>query len=213
MLMNNQTRFTLSLLILLAVILTACGRQAPQFIAPEIEPPPDLIPSYVPQGFKLISGFQLDYDNSVATITSSDEDERVFPGRKLLAPFFLLKSPAGNDILGVHYQDREHLLLITKSAFPDGSLELWQEAYEAPFRCIEDCECDCDCFELVIGVPIPFRAAEIQEVRTIAGTQVAILKNPGGWVTVFMRGDYLLTVESDISLEENLKIVASLPGH
>lgn len=206
--MITQTKFPLSRLILLALILTACGRQAPQFIAPEIESPPDLIPSYVPQGFELISGFQLDNDNLEATITSTDGSERVFPDWKLRDPSFSLKSPAGNNILGVHYQDGDKLLLITKSAFPDGNLELWQEAYESPFRCDDDCECDC--FEFVIGVPIPFRAAEIQEVRTIAGTQVVILRNPSGWITVFMRGGDLLTIESGISLEENLKVVASL---
>ena len=104
--------------------------------------------------------------------------------------------------------------MITKSHFSDGTLDLWRTAYETSQPVLFDCAC-ADLRLFPEGFPA--RVAEVQEERAIGGTRVAILKGPGGWITVFVRGDYLLTVESGlpleddgISLEENLKIVASL---
>jgi hypothetical protein len=221
--MKTQPKyFPLILLsILLTTLLAACGSQV-KFSAPEIEPPADLIPSYVPEGFELVSGFQLSYSDFRAIIFTRGEERQIFPQLDLGDAYFSLKSPAGNDVLGVYYQGRDALLLITKSTFPDGSLDRWQEAYEAPFHCEDDdgcdCDCDCDCtscrecgcLKLAIAAPFPLRFAELQEVRTVGDTQVAVLQSVDGWITVFVRGSDLITVESGISLDENLKVAASL---
>ncbi len=183
------------LLVLLCVSLTACGTKV-KFLAPETEPPADLIPSYVPDGFKLVSGFQLSGEVPLRG--------RLFAGT---GDHFDLKSPNGNDIQGIYYQGRDQILLISKSYFPEGTLDLWRSTFETS----QPKPCQCDCLPLRLGaIPLPLRVAEIQEERTIAGTRVAILKGPLGWITVFVRGDYLLTVESGLPLEENLKVVVGL---
>jgi len=204
-LMSTKLNFTMLLLMMLGCLLAACSRP-PQFVAPEIDSPTDLIPSYVPEGFEHVSGFQLTGEPPLRE--AFDDDEELFVerlGKRFT--FANIKSPSGNDIQGVYYQGKEHRLLITKSYFPEGTLDLWRTTYEAswpkPF--------ECECVELrLAALNLPPRITEIQEERTIDGVQVVILKGPLGWITVFVRGDYLLTVESGISLEENLKIVASL---
>lgn len=198
--MYTKCKFTISLLILLGCLLTACSHKA-KFVAPEIEPPADLIPGYVPKGFELVSGFQLPRETTLPATFNGDDVSQF--ARILI---FDLKSPNGNDLQGVYYQGKEHLILITKSHFPDGTLDLWRAAYEASWPK----PCGCSDLPRLDAIPIPARLIEIQEERTIGETRVAILKRPLGWITVFVRGDYLLTVESGISLEENLKIVASL---
>ena len=204
--MNHKTKFVIPLFVLLVCILSACGSR-PQFIAPEIDPPADLIPGYVPEGFKLVSGFQLAGEVKLS-VTSAGEDVSQF----VRLQGFDMKSPNGNDIQGVYYQSKDQSILITKSYFPAGNPDLWRTAYETSFP--RPCECVLLRFESKL---FSARFTEIQEERTIGDTRVAILKAPGGWITVFVRGDYLLTVESGfilehggISLEENLKIVASL---
>jgi len=173
--------------ILLAIVLSACSH-SPKFVAPEIDPPQDLIPGYIPDGFELISGFQLPGDIQ-GTIVWGQQALRTIR----LKPFEL-KSPLGNDILGVYYQGDDQLLLISKSAYPDGSLELFLSSLEDSTP--EPCQCEC----LEIRLDDDF----------IAGTEVAVFEGPLGWTTVFVRQDELLAVESGISLEENLKVVESL---
>jgi len=186
---------------LLVGILPACS-QPQKFVAPEIGPPADLIPDYVPGGVTLGGGYQLSGKDIFRAI-SGGEDVPQFARMN----DFNLKSPKGNDIQGVYYQGKDHLILISKSYYPEGTLELWRTAYEAS----SPKPCECECVKLRLNtIPFPPRIAEFQEERTIDGRRVAILKGPLGWITVFVRGDYLLTVESGISLEENLKIVASL---
>ncbi|HSF80560.1 MAG TPA: hypothetical protein VLA49_04980 [Anaerolineales bacterium] len=203
--MSTKLKFTMLWLMLLGYLTAACA-QPPKFVAPEIDPPTDLIPSYVPEGFELVSGFQLTGD--VPWPVASEADEALFVerlGKRLI--FANLKSPSGNEIQGVYYQGKEHLLLITKSYFPEGTLDLWRTTYEAPWPK----PCECECFKLRLeAVSLSPRIAQIQEERIIDGTQVAILKGPMGWTTVFVRGEYLLTVESGLSLAENLKVVTSL---
>jgi len=215
--MKNNPKFLNLVLIfaLLLILLAACGPKV-KFVAPEIEPPADLIPGYIPEGFKLIKGYQIKPENFevshfFADGENCDEETRNNCGLELSDFFFNLQSPDGNDILGLHYQDGNNLLLITKSYYPGGSLDLWRAAYDAPGEDTQ--ECDCDCFPFVIDrrlPPFPLRFAEIQEMRTVSGTQVAILNGASGLTTIFIRGDDLLTVESGVSLEENLRIVESL---
>ncbi len=194
--------------VLLAALLAGCGRYM-KFIAPQIEPPTDLIPSYVPEGFELVSGFQLTTGkvplSAILGVTEVGLIESL--GRKLIS--FDLKSPDGNDIQGVYYQSKDQILLISKSYFPEASLDLWRAAFEAS----QTKPCDCDCAILRLdAVPLPSRLHEIWDERTINSTSVIVLKGPLGWTTVFVRGDYLLAVESGISLDENLKVVSSLLG-
>jgi hypothetical protein len=207
--MKTQSKRSLFWLILLVFILTACSH-GPKFSAPEIDPPSDLIPSYVPEGFELVSGFKIDPADFKVRFDADNGEQRVPWEPELVGHYTSIFSPAGNEALGVYYQSKDQIILITKSYFPDGSLELWRTNYEKITA--QDCDCDCCCPQigLAIGIPLPLRAAEIQEERTINGTTVAILKSLGGWITVFVRGDYLLAVDSSISIEENLKIVSSL---
>jgi hypothetical protein len=207
--MNTPSKLSYYWPILLVFILTACSR-GPKFSAPEIEPPSDLIPSYVPENFELVSGFKINPGDFKARISSGNDDDLRVPwdNKTLFHPFRSTFSPAGNETLGVYYHSKDQIILITKSYFPGGTLEFWRADYEKTNT--KECECECPHLELVIGIPIPLRFAEIQEERTINGTPVAILKGYVGWMTVFVRGDYLLSVESGISLEENLKIVTSL---
>jgi len=204
--MKNKSKFAYPWLVVPACILGACSC-SPKFVAPEIEPPADLIPGYVPEGFKLVSGFQLNGEVNFPIATDGNE-VAFFLRLREGNPFFELKSPKGNDILGVYYQGKDQLILISKSYYPEGSLDLWLAAYEASLP--KPCECECPGFLRLDAIPFHGRLTEMQEIRTIDGTRVAILKGPLGWTTVFVRGDYLLTVESRISLDENLKIVASL---
>ncbi len=205
--MNHKSKFIFSMLMVFVYILTACGSR-PKFVAPEIDPPADLIPGYVPEGFALVSGFQLAGKVKI-TIASDGEAVSMFARVRN----FDLKSPNGNDIQGVYYRGEDQSILITKSYFPGGNLDLWRTTYKSYFQ-----PCECECIDLRLGVIPPLvRFAEIQEERTIGDSRIAVLKGPNGWITVFVRGDYLLTVESGlpleksgISLEENLKIVASL---
>jgi hypothetical protein len=203
--MYTQYKFAITLLMLLACILSACGSRT-KFVAPEIDPPADLIPGYVPEGFELVSGFQLTGEVTLPEFSNGDEDG--FFGHLLEDdPFFDVKSPNGNDIQGVYYQGKDHLILISKSFFPEGTLDLWRTAYEESWPK----PCECAGFPRLDPEAFPVRFYnDLQEERTIGKTSVAILKGPLGWITVFIRGDHLLTVESGISLEENLKIVASL---
>jgi len=62
----------------------------------------------------------------------------------------------------------------------------------------------------VIGARPLLRHAEVQEVRAVDGVPVAILERDLNSITVFVRGGYLVTIDGEISLEENLKIVESL---
>lgn len=214
--MKIRTRFQFSLLVLLAILLTACGQQAPQLIAPEIAPPADLIPDYVPDGFELVKGYQLQIGRFEARefpadAGEGDEDKRVNWAAcdlDLSGTYFDFRSPAGNDIQGVHYQSKDKLLLITKSSYPDGSLDLWLSTYEPTENGSSDCSCDC--ITSMVGFPVLPRRAEIKDVKTIGNNPVAVLERWGGWITIFVRDEYLLTVESSIPLEENLRIVESL---
>jgi hypothetical protein len=187
--MKPLPKFTLILSILLATVLSACS-QSPKFVAPEIDPPQDLIPGYIPDGFELVSGFQLPGDIIQGTIVWGQQVARTVR----LKPFEL-KSPLGDDIQGVYYQGDDQLLLISKSAYQDGTLELFLEGYAAS----TPHPCQCECLEIRLDDDfIVGRFIELKETRAIAGT------------TVFVREDELLAVESGISLEENLKVVESL---
>jgi hypothetical protein len=200
-LMIAKSRFMLSLLMLLVGILPACSPRK-RLVVPEIKPPGDLIPGYVPDGFELVSGYKL--PGKVPYPATSDSD-KVF--RFVRMQPINLKSPVGNDIQGVYYQSKELLILISKSYFPEGTLDLWRTNYEA----FGPKPCECGWADLHLNSEhLPSRFVQIQEERTIGGVRIAVLKGPMGWITVFVRGDYLLTVESGISIEENLKIVASL---
>jgi hypothetical protein len=202
--MKTQYKLISFLFLLVAYVLTACGSER-KFVAPEIEPPADLIPAYVPKGYKIVSGFQISGEDSFPVDVFGDGAlGGLIKGGNT---FFDLKSPNGNDIQGVYYQGRDHLILIAKSYFPGGTLALWRTKYDASRFELNDCECS------ILRRPpklFPSRFNEVQEELTIGKTQVIVLKGPSGWTTVFVRGDYLLTVESGISLEENLKIVSSL---
>lgn len=204
--MFTKLKSILPFFILLVVVLVACNTGL-KFDAPEIDPPTDLIPGYVPDGYELISGFQISGDNALSDETLGDLGGLV-DRFKAGDHFFSVKSPAGNVIQGVYYKGKEHLILVSKSYFPEGTLDDWLAAYEESQP--KPCECDCPGFVRLETVPFPTRFDEFQEERTIEGTRVVILNGPLGWTTIFVRGDYLLAVESTISLEENLKIVASL---
>jgi len=209
--MYTKSKLTILLFVLLACSLAACGSKN-RFVAPEIDPPADLIPDYVPEGYELMSGFQIKVSNFNARLAIFEGDNRIVYGTPIIVPFFEFKSPAGNELMGVYYQNKDRLLLITKSYFPDGSLDEWQETFDASHEdpCDCDCNCGCPCLQLAFDPPFPSRGAEVQEIRTVGNTQVAVLQNPNGWVTIFVRDEYLIAVEGDLSLEENLKIVASL---
>lgn len=204
--MYTRLKSAIPLLTLCVVLLSSCGTRV-TFVAPQIEPPGDLIPGYIPQGFKLISGYYLPGEPSV--LRFSIANEACFLGQTLRRlPFFQVKSPVGNVIQGVYYQAKDSRILITKSYFPKGDLDQWLAAYQAAQP--KPCECDCKILCCLNPSPLLGRLNQIQEIRTIHGTRVAILEGPLGWTTVFVRGEYLLSVESGISLEENLKIAASL---
>lgn len=204
--MYTRFKYALPLFILLAGLLVACGSQA-KFVAPEIAPPDDLIPAYLPDGFELISGFELPGELTSLQLSTGDEASFFVRPRRGI-PFFEGKSPAGNVIQGVYYQGKEYLLLITKSYYPNGDMDKWLVAYNAGLP--EHCDCDCAYFPHLDSRPFLERNNKIHKVSTIDGTRVAILEVPQGWSTFFIRGDYLLSVQSGISLEENLKIVTSL---
>jgi hypothetical protein len=204
--MDTKQKFLIPILILITFFLAACDTQM-KFTAPETDPPADLIPSYVPEGFNLVSGFQLSAEFIMPEFTGGDEIG--LNGRLLNGDHFLgIKSPAGDVIQGVYYQGKQYLILITKSNFPNGTIDDWLALNEE--RQFKPCDCDCAGFVRLGELTFPTRFEEPQEERTIDGTRVAIFKGPLGWLTVFVRGEYLLTVESEISLEENLKIVTSL---
>lgn len=206
-----KTKFPL--LVLLVPLLAACGGSHRQFSAPEIDPPVDLIPAYVPEGYELVAGFEIEVGDLSGRFVAIGDDGRIFCGADLILPLFVIKSPAGNDILGVYYEDDEDgLLLITKSSFPGGSLESWQAAYEAAYADDCDCDCDCDCcLAIAVDAPFPVRAAEIREIRTVGDTQVAVLDSElGGTVAVFVRDGHLIAVDGDLLPEEHLRIIASL---
>ncbi len=226
--MNTKSKFLLILFVLLTSALSACGGKAKiKFVAPEIDPPADLIPAHVPEGFKLIQGFRITVDGVKARLFFDDPEDcgegscvhRLVCRLDLTDIISGLKSPSGNDILGVYYRAGEHLLLITKSYFPGGSLDLWRTYLEGDQDHItQDSNRDCDCASecpcvIIADVPLPFplRHAEIEKVITVGETQVAVVNQALlGTTAVFVRGDSLLTVESDIPLEEILQIVESL---
>jgi hypothetical protein len=203
---NNGTKVYLGLiLILFPVFLGGCGSQV-EFIAPPIDPPADLIPGYVPEGFVLISGFQMEPDESLMRFINRDVGDRVLCEEKISLELFNFKSPLGEKIQGVHYQNGDKLLLITRSYFPSGTLKQWQERLENP----PATHCECDSIRLGVDGWLPFRNFHIEELRTIGNTQVAILSGGVGTLTIFIRGDDLIVVEGGIDLEENLRVVESL---
>jgi hypothetical protein len=177
-----------------------------QFVAPEIDPPADLIPAYVPEGYKLISGFQLDPNEYFTRLKSVERDDRVFCEAYLDLNLIDYKSPEGAIVQGVHYVGNNQLLLITKSSFPGGTLEDWQSKLEG----LPDDHCECEGIRLADDGWPQFRDFHVEEFRAVGDTRVAVLSGGFSTVTVFIRGDYLITVEGSISLEENLKIVESL---
>ena len=207
--MNTKSLFCSLLSMMLAGCLSACGsaRRA-QIIAPEIEPPADLIPAYLPEGFELVKSYQLEgqpMDWEAGGEAGFSINRRVG---------FNLKSPAGNDIQGLFYQNEDQSILITQSLFPGGTLRGWRAAFEKSLPDFDGCEC---AMRRPVPQLIPRRFPEFHEERTIGGVRVAVLKSPNGWITVVVRGEHLLTVESGIPLdeggvplEENLKIVESL---
>jgi len=204
--MYTKLKLTIPLLFLLTSFLTACGTRA-KFVAPEIEPPTDLIPGYVPEGFKLISGFEL--PGELTSLLFSTEDGSSFLGRRVRGiPFFKMKGPTGNVIQGIYYQGKDHRLLITKSYFPNGDMDQWLKEYDAAQP--EHCGCECDNLPYLDARLFQERINKLQEIRTIDGIRVVIFQGPQAWTAFFVRGDYLLSVESGLSLKENLKIVASL---
>jgi hypothetical protein len=56
----------------LALLLAACGSRV-KISVPEIDPPSDLIPGYVPKGFELGSGFKIEVSDMERTFFASDE--------------------------------------------------------------------------------------------------------------------------------------------
>lgn len=203
--MYIKLKSTIPMLVVFVIVLVGCDARV-KFVAPEIDPPADLIPGYVPEGFELISGFQIPGD-LMSELTLGEAAGIV--SRLKTGDYFLdVKSPARNVIQGSYYRDKQHIILVTKSYFPGGTLDDWLTIYNDAQP--KPCDCECTDFIRLEALPFPARFEEFQEERTIDGTRVAILNGPSGWITVFIRGDYLLTVESEISLEENLKIVSSL---
>jgi hypothetical protein len=199
-LMLPKPQLTKYFFLLLASLLAACSHP-PLFSASEIDPPPDLVPTYVPQGYELASGFQLPPASEFPSVFGDDD------ALSVRIPGFDLKSPAGNDIQGVYYQGKDGLIVITKSSFPGGTLQQWREAYTTSQP--GPCKCEFPALRLQ-DLSLAFRLREVKEERTVDGTQVAILATPEGWLSVFVRGNDLITVESAVSLDENLKIVSSL---
>jgi hypothetical protein len=205
--MRTKKNTVILLIALLMLGATACGRTR-GVIAPEIPAAEDLIPAYIPEGFELVSGFEIAGDSAIPD-PSADDLRSSDSHRKTIN----LRSPVGEDVVGVYYQGKDQLILITRSAFPEGTLDLWKSGFEGSFGGPLDCDCPFlqkRAFPLSSDAGFRSRLPEVQETRTIQGTSVAILETPEGWITVFIRGDDLLTVESGISLAENLKIVASL---
>jgi hypothetical protein len=99
----------------------------------------DLVPGYVPDGYKLISGFQLPGD--LASELALGEVAGLVGRLEAGNHFFDVKSPAGNVIQGVYYQGKDHIILISKSYFPGGTLDDWQAIYEDSLP--KPCDCDC----------------------------------------------------------------------
>jgi hypothetical protein len=179
-----------------------------QFVAPEIEPPADLIPGYVPEGFELVSGFELMTEAVRGPLEGSGQDARgIFPAG-LVGPLEAARSPSGNSIQGIQYRHGDSLLLITKSAFPGGDLDLWIEALQrAGPHGLANCECATQALPGTIRLPQP---VQIVAELDVDGTPVAMVDGLRGRLTVFVRGDDLLTIQAAISQEETLKIVESL---
>ena len=100
-------------------------------------------------------------------------------------PFYDVKSPSGNIIQGVYYQGKDHLILIAKSYFPGGTLDLWRANFEASRPELGECACARLCLSPMLFLS---RFVEIQEEHTIADAQVIVLKGPMGLTTVFVRG-------------------------
>jgi hypothetical protein len=192
---------------LMALTLTGCGPGV-EFIAPEIEPPADLIPGHVPKGFELVSGFELK-----GGVARGGGDGEVGGGRGpfpigLVGPLEVISSPAGNVVQGIQYRKGDTLILITKSSFPGGDLDLWWEAVQASGpNGGKDCECETP--PLLLNMR-RLQLFQIVEEREVGGVRVAIVDGLLGSWTVFMRGQDLLTVQGGISEEETLKIVESL---
>ncbi len=192
---------------LMALTLTGCGSGV-EFIAPEIEPPAYLIPGYVPEGFELVSGFEL--QRGVARVGGDAEVEGgrgPFP-TGLVGPLEVASSPAGNVVQGLQYRNGDTLLLITKSSFPGGDLDLWWEAVQASGpNGGEDCECAAQ--PLLVNMR-RMQPVQVVEEREVDGVRVAIVDGLLRSWTVFVRGQDLLTVQGGISKEEALRIVESL---
>lgn len=204
--MKTKLIFAVTLLFLLASIMAGCHSR-PEFTAPEIDPPDDLIPGYLPEGFDLFSGYQLSSDFAMGEFAVT-ENSGVVNRLKFGDYFATKKSPAGNVIQGVYYQGKGNFINISKSYYPGGTLDDWLAKYEKAET--ELGVCDCAGIIQIGALPFPLRFEQFKEQRSIEDTPVAILEGVQGWSTFFVRGDYLLTVESGISLDENLKIVASL---
>lgn len=205
--MKTKMRWFLIWICTMTCLLAACTSTGQKFVAPAIDPPADLIPGYLPVGFTLIQGFKFTRHEDVTLEPGNENGGDFILHLKLGDPLFAMKSPNGDPIQGVYYQGKENLILITKVSYPGGTLDTWRAEYEESFSR----PCECSCLELRIAEsPLFERMNQIQEVRTIGTTQVAVLQGVLGTATVFMRGDDLLVVESGLSLEENLKIVESL---
>jgi hypothetical protein len=211
--MKNRIKF-LSFTLLCAaalMLLAGCGSGV-TFSAPEIDPPADLVPDSLPEGYDLVKGYKIPVGSIEMRFLASEagEDGRVLCDLGLTDAFFDLKSPAGNPIVGVHYQNGDHLLLIGKSSFPGGSLEDWRSIYEDTVEPSPDCGCGCCCPNFSTGFGDLLRGTEIEGFFTVAGTDAALLEGALGKILVFVRGDDLLTVEGDLSTAELLKIAAGL---
>ena len=193
-----------------AILLASCSSTT-KLVAPEVEPPADLIPAYLPDGYKLVKGYQLSAIPSERWFDADQppgDDPMVRVAQAMGKPVDVLNlyNPAGKDVFGVQFQKGEKHLLITKASYPGGSMDLWLSTYAGSTSSNQSGEMSCP---PMIIPSLDFRD-KLTEVRTLQNSQVAILQGPLGWKAVFVKGDDLLTVQGDISLEEILKIAESL---
>jgi hypothetical protein len=204
----RSVRITLVTAAGLATFALAACTPGVVFVAPEIDPPTDLIPEYVPKGFELVSGFQIQPREARFDPKEDSEGQRcVFPVGGKIDPG-IVQSPSGNTVQGVQYRNGETILLITKSEFPGGSLDLWREAVEGGgLDGEESCGCATEASFPRIGPP---RAVEILQEHLVKGVRVAVVNWLERRMLVFVRGDNFIAVQGGISLEEALKIIESL---
>lgn len=186
--MNIKNNYLLAgvIMSLVMIIFAGCTSKAESTPAYQ-EPPKEMIPGYIPDGFELDSSHEMSFDKDGRDPSS-------------------YHSPLGNSIMSLHYENGDEIICINASDFPGGTLESWLEIYQStPFD-------DCECLPRRGGeeLSISNRSPEIVEEQMIGDTPVVVLEGPIGWAVAFVHNDQFWLVEGTVSLKELLKVVESL---